>query len=100
METIQGNGNLGATIVARRVSSVIARFFSAVKIRRKQSNLRLCETLALGERRFLALVQWEGKRYLIGVAQNSFSVLDRAESSGASSEFPGRFVRGPQERGE
>jgi len=42
---------------------------------RPQKQLRLCETLGLGERRFLAVVQFEQQKFLIGGTGNSLSLL-------------------------
>jgi len=58
-----------------------------VKIRRKEHTLRLCETLPLGERRMLAVVQWEGERYLLAATAGSFSVLDRKDCTRQAAEF-------------
>lgn len=40
---------------------------------RKQ--LRICETVSLGDKRFLALVQVEGERFLIGGSAHTVSLL-------------------------
>lgn len=37
--------------------------------------LRLCETVALGEKRFVAVIEFEKRRFLIGGASNSVSLL-------------------------
>lgn len=42
---------------------------------RPQKQLRLCETLGLGERRFLAVVQFERQKFLIGGTGNSLALL-------------------------
>ena len=42
---------------------------------RPARQLRLCETLALGERRFLAVVQFEQQRFLIGGTGSSVALL-------------------------
>jgi len=39
--------------------------------------MRLCETLSLGERRFLAVVRVDDEQFLIGGAGNSISLLTR-----------------------
>jgi flagellar biogenesis protein FliO len=39
--------------------------------------MRLCETLPLGDRRYLALVEVDGHRFLVGAAGNSLSLLAR-----------------------
>lgn len=50
--------------------------FSRVKIRRKERTLRLEETLALGDRRMLAIVEWKGQRLLIGVTPQQITLLE------------------------
>lgn len=47
---------------------------------RKQRCMRLCETLPLGDRRYLALVEIDGRRFLVGAAANSLSLLARLPS--------------------
>ncbi len=42
--------------------------------------LRVCETVSLGEKRFLSLVQVDGKQFLIGGAPNSVSMLAQLDS--------------------
>lgn len=49
----------------------------SIRFKRKEKSMRLCETLALGDRRFLALVRVEGQRFLVGAAGNSVSLLAR-----------------------
>jgi flagellar biogenesis protein FliO len=45
--------------------------------KRKQRAMRLCETLPLGDRRYLALVEVEGQKFLLGAAGSSLSLLAR-----------------------
>lgn len=42
---------------------------------RSPRQLQLCESLALGERRFVAIVQCEQRRFLIGATANSVVML-------------------------
>ena len=42
---------------------------------RRQKRLRLCESLPLGERRFVAVVEFEQSRFLIGGTQGSLVLL-------------------------
>jgi flagellar biogenesis protein FliO len=42
---------------------------------RPQRQLRLCETLGLGERRFLAVVEFEQQRFLIAGTASSVALL-------------------------
>ncbi|MGH9396921.1 MAG: flagellar biosynthetic protein FliO [Terriglobia bacterium] len=52
----------------------------SIRFRRKEKSMRLCETLALGDRRYLAVVRVEGQRFLLGAAGNSISLLTRLPS--------------------
>jgi flagellar biogenesis protein FliO len=44
---------------------------------RAPRRLRLCETLALGERRFVAVIAFEKERYLVGGTPASLALLAR-----------------------
>jgi len=55
--------------------------------RRSPRRLRLCETLPLGDRRFVAVVEFEGARFLLGGTATTLVLLSRLEH-GASREQP------------
>lgn len=58
-----------------------------VKIRRKPHALHLTETLPLGERRMLALVEWRGETLLIGVTPQHIQLLQaKGNAPGEGSE--------------
>jgi len=63
-----------------RFLSAVASFLRSVSVRRREKSLLLCETLPLGDKRFLAIVQLEGRRFLIGATPQSIALLDRLES--------------------
>ncbi|MGA2813062.1 MAG: flagellar biosynthetic protein FliO [Candidatus Acidiferrum sp.] len=46
-----------------------------LSIRRRERSLRVCETVSLGEKRFVAVVQFERRRFLLGVTPHSVSLL-------------------------
>ncbi len=50
--------------------------------RRTPKTLRLCESLPLGERRFVAVVEFERKRFLVGGTSSSLVLLSRMEDCG------------------
>jgi hypothetical protein len=54
-----------------------ASLWKSVKIRRKAHALHLEETLALGERRMLAIVEWKGEKLLLGVTPQQITLLER-----------------------
>jgi flagellar biogenesis protein FliO len=47
--------------------------------------LRLCETLSLGEKRFVAVIQFETQQFLVGGSARSVNLLARL---GESPDFP------------
>jgi len=49
--------------------------FAGVKIQRRQRRLRLCETLSLGDKRLIALVEYENQRFLVGATPQRISLL-------------------------
>jgi flagellar biogenesis protein FliO len=65
---------------ARWIDAIRA-FLQSFRIRRRVRSLQICETLPLGEKRFLAVVQFEGRRFLIGATNQSISLLDKLDSA-------------------
>jgi flagellar biogenesis protein FliO len=65
-----------------------------VKIRRTERSLRVCETLAIGDRRFLLLVQCDRRRYLIGASAQAVTLIDRLDkrADAALDEIPSAEV--------
>jgi flagellar biogenesis protein FliO len=51
--------------------------------RREPRRLRLCESLPLGDRRFVAVVEFDRSRFLVGGTSASLALLARLEDSGA-----------------
>lgn len=47
---------------------------------RQPRGLRLCESLSLGERRFVAVVEYEGARFLLGGTSGSLVLLTKLEN--------------------
>ncbi len=64
-----------------RVLGAIVRQIQALVRRREGHVMRLCETLSLGDRRFLAVVVVEEQRYLVGGAGNSIALLAQLPGS-------------------
>jgi flagellar biogenesis protein FliO len=50
--------------------------------RRAPRQLRLCESLPLGDRRFVAVVEFERSRFLVGGTAASMVLLARLENAG------------------
>jgi hypothetical protein len=58
---------------------------------RRERQLRLCENLALGERRFLSVIECGRQRFLVGGSPNSLVVL---------AELASEATAGPDKNGE
>ncbi len=86
------------TSAAWRFSAALSRLTAAVrgvlrrvKVRRRARSLRVCETLSLGERRLLLVVQFEQRRFLIGATNQSISLLERLDDRSQASPGPEEF---------
>jgi flagellar biogenesis protein FliO len=56
---------------------------------RQPRNLRLCESLPLGDRRFVAVVEYERSRFLVGGTASSLVLLARIGEECADQVHPG-----------
>jgi Flagellar biosynthesis protein, FliO len=54
---------------------------------KNKKRLRVCETVSLGERRFVAVVEVDGQQFLVGGASSSVATLARLDSSQEFSEM-------------
>ncbi len=54
--------------------------------RRAPRRLRLCESLPLGERRFVAVVEFDQERFLVGGTPSSLVLLARLADAGGLAE--------------
>jgi len=72
------------SISVTRVLATVRKAVRHVRVRRTQRSLRVCESLALGDRRFLLLVQCDRRRYLIGAATQSITLVDRLDEKSDS----------------
>jgi flagellar biogenesis protein FliO len=50
-----------------------------VKVQQSRKSLRICENVSLGEKRFIAVVQVDDERFLIGGSSGSVSLLSRLQ---------------------
>ena len=57
-----------------------------VRVRQNRKRLRVCETVPLGEKRFVAVIQVDDKQFLVGGAANSVSLLAQLDKP---AEFSG-----------
>jgi len=59
------------------MSAASHRVAGSIKTQRKSKALKLCESISLGEKRFLAIVQIDEERILIGGSASSVALLTR-----------------------
>ena len=73
---------------------MLARFFSFLRGRGSTpKQLRLLETLPLGEKRFVALVSAEGHKFLIGGGSSGVSLLTRLDETPTPDNVAAESVR-------
>jgi len=66
---------LASTVLAR-ISALLSDRLGAIwRARKKRKELSVRETASLGERRFVAVVQFERQRFLIGASPSSVTLL-------------------------
>jgi flagellar biogenesis protein FliO len=53
--------------------------FAKVHIRQNKKRLRVCETVQLGEKRIVAVIQVDDKQFLVGGGSNSIALLAELE---------------------
>ena len=63
------------------VIAFIGRLCSTVSVRRSERKLRLCETLSFGEKRFIAVVEYDHSKFLVAGTPKNISLLQRLEGN-------------------
>lgn len=81
-----------ADLLARAAKAALATLarggswaLGVVKTRQTKKRLRLCDTLSLGEKRFIAVVQIDGEQFLVGGSSTSISMLAQLQAPTFSS---------------
>jgi flagellar biogenesis protein FliO len=77
-------GSASGTTATKTVTRWLNAFLSAlrsIRIRNRKRTLQLCETLPLGDKRFLAVVQFNRQRLLIGATSHSICLLQSLAAS-------------------
>jgi flagellar biogenesis protein FliO len=59
----------------------------ALRVGKAPRRLRLCESLSLGEKRVVAVIQFEGQQFLVGGSAHSVNLLARLGESPDFSEL-------------
>ena len=50
-----------------------------IQVRQKKKRLRICESVPLGDKRFVAVIQVDNQQFLLGGSANSISLLAQLE---------------------
>ncbi len=70
-------------------TAIWRRFRQGVRPRQYKKRLRVCETVSLGEKRFVAVIQVDGERFLVGGSSSSISTLAHLDKPREFSEVFG-----------
>jgi flagellar biogenesis protein FliO len=63
-----------------------SRIASLASARRRERRLRLCEILSLGEKRFVAVVEYGPEKFLLAGTPQNISLLKRLETNAEGAE--------------
>jgi len=77
MQPVENNVIKPAPLSLARCWARLRSVLDGARIRRAPRRLRLCESLALGEKRFVAVIEFETERFLVGGGTASVNLLAR-----------------------
>src|SRR3954469_19081990 len=85
----------------RLLLDLLTRCFAAVQkvftVKRSQKQVRICESVSLGDKRFVAVIQVDQERFLIGGPANSVAMLTRlSETPSFPQTLKGISEAGPE----
>jgi flagellar biogenesis protein FliO len=85
IENMQAESSGAAPQQSRTAGSWVIAFFSrlcsTVSVRRSERKLRLCETLSFGEKRFIAVVEYDHSKFLVAGTPKCISLLQRLDGN-------------------
>src|SRR5436309_2847270 len=76
--SLQNLGDWRHVLLARMWSALIW-IKKRIRVQQARRNLRVSENISLGDKRFVAVVQVDGERFLIGGSSTSVSLLTRLQ---------------------
>ncbi len=71
----------------------LKRWLAKPGVRRRARRLRLVETLALGDRRFVAVLSLDGRELLVGATLHSLTLLGELSGEAEEPAPASRFAR-------
>lgn len=86
---------LSFQLVGQRLLAKVSQFWQRTSVwtktqmaaRQKRKRLKVCESVSLGEKRFVAVIQVDGQQFLVGGAANSIAMLAQLEKQGKFSDL-------------
>jgi len=69
-----------ASSLRQSLSQITSWILEKARKQQARKTLKVCESVSLGDKRFVAVVQVENERFLIGGASSSVAMLARLES--------------------
>jgi flagellar biogenesis protein FliO len=75
-----------AEVARSRFASFLNRITSLASARRRERRLRLCEILSLGEKRFIAVVEYGQEKFLLAGTPQNISLLKRLDANSEGTE--------------
>jgi flagellar biogenesis protein FliO len=70
-----------AEAAGSKLASFLNRITSLASAHRRERRLRLCEMLSLGEKRFIAVVEYGQEKFLLAGTPQHISLLKRLDSN-------------------
>ena len=83
--SVEGKPGHGETAGSRLVS-FLSRITSLASAHRRERRLRLCEMLSLGEKRFVAVVEYGQEKFLLAGTPQNISLLKRLDPNSEGTE--------------
>jgi flagellar biogenesis protein FliO len=74
---MSSNPLLFCSSATKNMGARVRSLFAGFNVRRASRQLRLCESLSLGEKRLVAVVQYENQKFLVGGGPQSVNLLAR-----------------------
>ncbi len=68
-----------ATSWRSKFGALVHRAWTTAMARRSERRLRLCEMLSLGEKRFIAVVECDRRRFLLAGTPQNIALLERLQ---------------------
>lgn len=78
--SIAGAADRGQILLAR-IWNAFQWMLQRVTVKQARKNLKVCENVSLGEKRFVAVIQVDEERFLIGGSSSSVSLLTRLQET-------------------